>query len=379
MTIEDMSIPHALTPSTFVPRASQVAEFYGFRPAREFGRSVQSFTGVLESCTARLGTKPGNPVLAYWATPSPTHLPTGLSPREVGEFGLQIIGSDESISDVLLVKTVHAILAEWGGKVARIRINALGDRESRARFERELGWHLRKRTGQLCTDCQTRVAGNLLLAIYQCVGDSCRASLLEGPRAVNFLSERSRTHFRAVLEHLEALSLPYELDDLLMSNEVEARITFTVDLEDSGGILLAARGGRYDDHIRTLTSRKDATGTSASILFSRRGTDRTAFTIPVRGVLPQLYFIQLGSRAKLRGLLVLDALRQAHVPVGQLFNAKGLGPQMQSARELNVPYLIIMGEREALDGTVIVRKVSNNAQTTVALPGLPRYLKALHV
>jgi histidyl-tRNA synthetase len=360
----------------FVSRASKVAEFYGFRPAREYGRGAQSFGAVLETCSGRVGPKPDT-VLAYWATPSPTHLPVGLVPRQTGEFGLQIMGSDESLCDVLLIKTLCAIITEWGNRPVRVRINALGDRDSRARFERELGWHLRKRAGQLCAQCQIQGASSPL-ATYKCVGESCRASLADGPRAVNFLSERSRAHFRAVLEHLEVLGLPYELDDSLMSDEREARITFAIETEGPSAIE-TARGGRYDDYIRTLTGRKDAVGASASLFFSRRGTDRSAFTIPSRGAPPRLYFIQLGARAKLRGLLVLDALRQAQVPVGQLFDAKGLGPQMQSARALGVPYLIIMGEREALDGTVIVRRMANSAQTTVALPGLPRYLKTLRV
>ncbi len=69
--------------------------------------------------------------------------------------------------------------------------------------------------------------------------------------------------------------------------------------------------------------------------------------------------------------------RRARVPVLQSFNTAQLAPQLTTARAAGVSYLIIMGTREVLDGTVLVRAMHNNSQEVVLLSTLPRYLKSL--
>ena len=94
------------SPATFIRRAGDVATFYGFRPIKEVERSVpnvaklrvpHSFASSAALCTTRMQACSGEPVLAFYATPSPTHLPPGYAPRDTAEFGLQVIGSPESI------------------------------------------------------------------------------------------------------------------------------------------------------------------------------------------------------------------------------------------------------------------------------------------
>jgi histidyl-tRNA synthetase len=70
-------------------------------------------------------------------------------------------------------------------------------------------------------------------------------------------------------------------------------------------------------------------------------------------------------------------LRRAHIPVLQSFDSTKLSPQLTAARQAGVSHLLIMGAREALDGTVLVRTMDDSSQTTVELRELPRYLKTL--
>ena len=49
--------------------------------------------------------------------------------------------------------------------------------------------------------------------------------------------------------------------------------------------------------------------------------------------------------------------------------------QMAAARTLAVPYIIIMGHKEAMEGTVLVREVATNSQDAIPLPELSNYLK----
>jgi histidyl-tRNA synthetase len=379
-----MSSPQRLSPAGFLKLSQEVASFYGFRPLRDIERALPPGVhkrGVHNFTTASMAlshsaTVPGEPTMAYYASASPTHVPAHLNAREVGEFGLQVAGTQESVGEVLLLKTVTTILSEWGGTITRVRINALGDRDSRVRFARELTSHLRRHAQHLPDELQKTIVQEPT-ALYACTTDECRRAMETGPRAMNFLSEKSRAHFREVLEHLEHLGLPYELDDLLMGDEREPRVAFAIDLEDDATVA-GSMGGRFDDHVRRLSGRKDGSAVHASLYFRKKGLTSSSFELKAPHARPRIYFVQLGLRAKLKSLAVSDILREAQIPVLQSFDSSKLSPQLQAAHAAGVSHLIIMGQREALDGTVIVRAADNSAQTTLQLTQLPRYLRTLH-
>ncbi len=375
-----------LSPANFIKHAADVSSFYGFRPIREVERQVvrvdrtrgsHSFTTVSTLCAQCVVQKPTDPVLAFYATGFPTHLPGTLAARKTGEFGLHVAGLPESLGEVLLLKTLFAIINEWGGAVARVRVNALGDHDSKLRFERELAVYLRKNALHLEDSCRDHVANPL--GTYTCASETCRQILSEGPRAMNFLSERSRGHFREVLEHIERLGLPYELDDLLVGDERAPCTVFALDLAQQDGTIASVVGGRFDDYTRKQSGKKEGAAVHASIFFQKAGAGRSSFIVASPTRTPKVYFVQLGNRAKLQGLAVVDMLRHAQVPVSQSFDAKSLAPQLQDARERGVSTLLIMGQREALDGTLIVRSTQNSSQQIIQVAALPRFLKHLKV
>lgn len=372
-----------LSPAGFLKLSQDVASFYGFKPLKEVERLVptsvhkrSSHNFTYASTALAHSAAPGEPQMAYYASANPLHMPAGLSPREVGEFGLQVSGARESVGEVLILKTVATILSEWGGTVTRVRINAMGDKDSRARFARELSAYLKRQAHNLPPEWRERAAEDPM-AFYICRDEACLAVAEQAPRAMNFLSEKSRTHFREMLEHLEHLGLPYELDDSLVGDEREPRITFAIDIEEDATVA-GSFGGRYDDHVRRISGRKDATAVHASLYFKKKGLAASSFQLKGPDGRAHIYFVQLGLRAKLKSLEVSDILREARIPVLQSYDSSKLSPQLQAATKAGVSHLIIMGQREALDGTVIVRAADNSAQTTLGLSQLPKYLRTLH-
>ena len=370
------------SPASFLKHAADVATFYGFRPLREVERRVpnlerraHSFAIASAACVQCHALHQNEPVLAYWASPSPMYLQGGKA-RDTGEFGLNIVGVPESIAEVVLLKTVATVITEWGAQIARVRLNALGDKDSKIRFEREVSVYLRKHAGSLHDECREMLARDPM-APYRCASETCKAIVEGGPRAMNFLSEKSRLHFKEVLELSERLALPYEFDDLLMGDEREPRMLFAFDLKDDDATVLGSTGGRFDDHFRTYLPRRDVAGVSASIYFRKKGMLAENFKLASPTQIPAVYFIQIGLRAKIEGLSVVDVLRRAQIPVLQSFDSAKFSPQFASARAAGVSHLLIMGQREALDGTILVRTMDNSRQTIVGLTDLPRYLKTL--
>ena len=137
-------------------------------------------------------------------------------------------------------------------------------------------------------------------------------------------------------------------------------------------------GGRYDYLAKQLGGKKDVPAVGLSISADR------VLLMPWYKKLsprilkkPKIYFIQLGSEAKLKSLNIIEILRKAHVPIAQSLSKDSLGSQLAIAERLAIPYALIFGVKEALDNSVIVRDMSNRSQDTVKLSKLLEYLKEL--
>jgi histidyl-tRNA synthetase len=389
-----MSTGSRSSPASFLKHASDVATFYGFTPMRlveksfaktpekiahlglEKTRGLYSFASSAALGGTYATLHPQEPLLSFYATPSPSFLPRSFAGEESGEFGLQVIGTGESVGEIVLLKTLSMILSEWGSPVSRIRINAQGDKDSQNRFARELSLHVRKHMGSLSSEC-THTPVQDPLSVFRCVRETCMSVAFDAPHPVHFLSEKSRSHFRMVLEHLEKLGLPYEIDDTLLGDEKMPHLTFALDLEDTDATVFGAYGGRFDEFFRREARRKDMNGVGASIFFRKKGAARSHWGAVPAPKKPKIYFAQLGLRAKLQGLSVVDMFREAKVPVLQTFDSSRLGMQLSQAQAGGVSHLIIMGQREALDGTVIVRTMRNSSQVILPVKEIPRFLKTL--
>ena len=104
---------------------------------------------------------------------------------------------------------------------------------------------------------------------------------------------------------------------------------------------------------------------------ARGATHLKVKTPGVRG----MYFAHLGLEARRRALPTLERLRQSGVSVYHGLWHERIGEQMAAARTLATPYILIMGHKEAVEGTILVREVATNSQDAIPLPELPNYLK----
>ena len=364
----------------FVGSSSEIAHYYGFKSLPEVAPEAKMRALTLSETAAAIVSKLTDnvdPVLTFYAACARPAARSPIADMDSGEFALQIFNARGPMSEIHMLKTLETIVIENGGSIMRLRVNSVGDRDSRQRFARELSNFLRRRASEiepLLTPTQrTKITENPI-AIYDTGNEAIAEILTEGPRPVHFLSEKSRLHFRQVLELLEQVGFPYEIDDCLIGDQHEPRVIFRLELTTDQTIVIGCGGGRYDDYLQQ-TLGKTYSCVHASVMFKTKTA--TVPSAKMRREQPKVYFVQFGDSAKLNGFAVLETLRQAHIPVSQQFDAHHLGPQLISARELGVPYVLIMGAREALDQTIIIRTLATSAQTTVSIRELPKHLRAL--
>lgn len=283
---------------------------------------------------------------------------------------LDILGCAKSIAEALVIKTALTALHEAGEAAVRVRINSVGDRDSLARFWRELHGFYRKRADALHASCRDALKEDDAFSALACEHEACRTLRADAPKPLGFLSDVSRGHFKKVLEYLERLEVPYELQGHLVGHHSICTQTI-FDVWNESGALLAS-GFRYNHLARRLGTRRDIPALGATLII------RTpAAPSRVRPTERHFYFIQLGEQAKVQGLQVIERLRRAELFVLQSLTSDTLGSQIAHAESLGVPYFIIVGQKEAVDGTALVRDRERRFQETVPLEKLAVFLKRL--
>ena len=400
----------------FFEKAQEVAVYYGFKPIDTpilehegiFTSGIGEGTDIVDKEMYTLKTKGGDhlalrpehtaplvrayiehgmqtmpqPVMFYQYGPVFRHdKPQRGRYRQFWQFDLDSLGNDKSIMDALVIKAGMSILEEAGAPNLSIDINSIGDKECRNGYIKELTNYYKKQLNQLPAIDRERLKTNPL-RILDSKEEKTKEINEQAPDSISFLCPSCKKHFKEVLEYLEEMNIPYNINkNLVRGLSYYTRTVFEIieqgTIEDGTPLTLAG-GGRYDYLARQIGSKKDVPAIGISI-----GVDRIVASPWYKKLTPRIlkkpkiYFIQLGSEAKLKSLNIIDTLRKAHIPIAQSLSKDSLGSQLAIAEKLNIPYAIIFGVKEALDNSVIVRDMSNRSQDTVKLSKLLEYLKEI--
>lgn len=286
---------------------------------------------------------------------------------------LQIIGTPKSIAEALLIKTTLCILNEEGFKDIALEINNVGGKDSFPNFIRELTNYYKKHLNEMDTDCR-QLFKNGPHALVTC-GSTLKPEIKQhSPSPLNYLTESNRTNFKEVIEFLDSEEIPYDVNkDILGNPHYSTNTVFTIVDKKTGKIL--ATGSRFNQLAKKSGHKKDLPGIGVTLKISKPKqvpSSRVPKSDKIR-----FFFIQIGFQAKLKSLQVLEMLRQAKIPVHQTITRDKLTNQFAKAKKLKTPYLLIMGQKEALENSVVVRDTQSHSQTAIKIPELIDYLQKL--
>jgi histidyl-tRNA synthetase len=395
-------------------KAQEVAVYYGFKPIETpilehestFTTAIGIGTDVVDKEMYTLKTKGGDqlalrpehtaglmrayiqhgmqsqpqPLLFYHCGPVFRHdNPQKGRYRQFSQFDVDVLGSEKSVVDALVIRTIYTMLEECGGPNLMVTINSIGDKESRVAYLRELTAYYKKHLNDLPPIDRERLKTNPL-RILDSKEEKTREINQGAPDAVSFLSPAGKKHFKEVLEYLDEMNISYQIDKTLvrgLSYYTHTVFEIIETMEDGTNVTIAG-GGRYDYLGRQLGSKKDVPAMGGSL-----GMDRIVERPWCRDLAPRIikkpkvYFIQIGFDAKLKSLGVIEILRKAHVPVVQSLSKDSMSAQLAVAEKSGVPYVIIFGQKEAMEKSVIVRNMETRSQDTVKIADLQTYIKQL--
>ncbi len=292
---------------------------------------------------------------------------------------LEIMGGSKSIAEALLIQTTRAILKEEGYENICVEINSIGDKESINRFTRDLGNYYRKHVNDMHAECRQLLKKDPF-DLLSCQNDKCKKMNESAPSSMDFLSESSRAHFQEVLEYLEALDIPYRINNNLIGNKKYCTETIfsinNLDNEkDKKKQKVLAIGVRYDGLSKKIGAKKEIHGVGISLLIKNNKADLRKDVKKVKR--PFASFVQLGFESKLLSLNIIESLRKEKIPLFLSLARDRLGAQVSAVEKYHIPYALIMGKKEAVERSVIVRNNDTHAQEIVEIENLPKYMKKL--
>ena len=294
--------------------------------------------------------------------------------RQFHQIDFDIISSeDDPIYDTQVILVFFRLLESLKLKGIKVATNSIGCKNCRPPYKKQLQHYYKSFKSELCPDCVRRLDINPL-RLLDCKEEKCREIRNDAPIMIDHLCNHCHNHFKMVLEYLDELVLPYNLDHYLVRGlDYYTETVFEIMCEGVSHAL--GGGGRYDYLIDLLG------GKSSPAVGGALGVERVVELIKSQNInlglraKPKIFLIHIGELAKKKSLALLEGLRKSDIQVTESLGKESLKAQLRAADKFGSPLALIFGQREAFEESVIIRDLKSGIQETVPLKKVEEVIK----
>jgi len=294
--------------------------------------------------------------------------------REHTQFGVEMFGSSSPLMDIELISLAYSFYKMLGIDV-KLRLNTLGDKESRDKYRDALKDYFTPNIGELCDDCKERLEKNPL-RILDCKYDAEHSVLKNAPLNTEYLNDESKKFFEEVKKGVEVLGIDFEVDSRLVRgidyySHTIFEFIYMEKANNHAGVVGA--GGRYDSLIEELG------GPSTPALGFGLGLERIATILEEKeielnedkGVDAYIYAFE-GLRGKQFKLAY--NLRMNGFKVDTYYEPLNIKNAFKEADKASAKYILILGDEELKENKIIVKNNTNQEQELVDIDSIVEYL-----
>lgn len=321
------------------------------------------------------------PVKLYYFGPFFRHeSPQAGRYREFRQFGLEVIGEKDPSVDVEVIALSYNIVSKVGIKKLIVEINSIGCKKCHSRFKKNLVRYLEKRQIGLCQNCRQRIKSNPL-RLLDCKEEKCQLLIQTAPQIIDYLCQECHNHFKNVLEYLEEIRIPYNLNPYLVRGlDYYNRTVFEIIEEGDKKKTTLVGGGRYDGLVK-IFSRRDIPGCGSAIGVERVLNKLKSEEVKTEQEKPQIFLAQIGELAKKKSLKILEDLRKANIKAEGALGKSNLKSQLSIADKLGIKIVLILGQKEVIENRILVRDMKRGQQDLVRIenliPKIKKFIKKL--
>lgn len=291
--------------------------------------------------------------------------------REFTQWGFECFGCDDARSDAEVISLAYNAYRLLGLDDITIKINSLGDKESRENYRNALVDYLKPHISELCEDCQERFQKNPL-RILDCKVDSESDIIKNAPKTLDFLNEESKERFDHLCELLDLMEINYEVDcKIVRGLDYYNHMVFEVVLDDSYAL---GGGGRYNGLVETLG------GPSTPAVGFAMGYDRTLLAMQEKNVhIPiddsiDLYLLSVSDTEKDTAAYLAQELRlNGFVVETDLLN-RSLKSQFKSVDRYKAKFLIVLNDDDLAKNEVVLKDNKTKEEERIKMNDLVDYL-----
>lgn len=289
--------------------------------------------------------------------------------RQFMQFGVEAIGSNDSALDAEVIGLAYSFIKELGLKGVKVRINSLGDNESRQNFKEALTAHFMPHSETLCQDCKNRLDKNPL-RILDCKIDNEHEAVLSAPTPQDHLNTASREYFKSVLSYLDSADITYEIAPKLVRGlDYYTHTVFEIeaDIEGFGAQNVLGGGGRYQSLVKELGG-PDLPGIGFAF-----GMERLLLAMEAESLsfssepTPDIFLVATSHEARLEAIKILFEARNKGLIADMDYTGTNFKSQFKAALKSNSKYIFIIGEDELANLTVAIKNTETQEQEQVPM------------
>ena len=299
--------------------------------------------------------------------------------RELTQFGCEVLGSDDPLVDAEVISIPVILYKMLGLKDIKVRINSLGDKESRDNYRKALYEYFKPHIKELCEDCNERLEKNPL-RILDCKVDKDNKLLKNAPKTIDYLNKESKERFEKVKEYLTELDIDFEVDEKLVRGlDYYNHTVFEVDtlVEGFGSNNTLGAGGRYNGLVEQLD------GPETPCMGFATGIGRVIEALNLEGIeLPiyddiEIFIMYVSDTEKMFATSLSQYLRGNGFRVDTEYTGRNLKGQFKQADRLKAKYLIILNDEDLKNDEVKVKDNTKKTEELVKLDYLIYYFDEL--
>lgn len=293
--------------------------------------------------------------------------------REFTQFGIECFNVSNPKVDAEVISLAYRYLSGLGLTNLVVKLNSLGNKESRKEYNEVIKEYLSKDYDNLCDTCKERLSKNPL-RILDCKYDGEREYIKNAPKTLDYLNEESKSYFEEVKESLESLGIPFIEDSTLVRGlDYYSHTVFEIisDIPELGKANTLCGGGRYDGLVELLG------GPSTPGIGFAMGIERIIILlkelecyVPDREL--DVFVMNLDNTNY--AFQIIDDLRLSEFSVETDYTGKNMKGMWKLVDKLNPKFVLIIGEDERVNDYITVKDNITKEETKVKTSDLVDYL-----
>ena len=286
--------------------------------------------------------------------------------REHHQFGMECFGAREATADAELILLAYHLLQDLGIGNLSVEINSIGCPKCRPVYHERLKSFLSGRMDKLCATCRERFDRNPL-RVLDCKEDQCQKLTADAPSMLDLLCDECREHFGQLKACLDQAGIPYRVNARIVRGlDYYTKTVFELVTRTREGNLTVCGGGRYDNLVEQIG------GQSIPAVGFGMGLERVLMLMDSEGIAipkPAWYevFVTYMGGNRPAAFALVQQLRRAGIRADMDHCGRSLKAQFKYANKTGAPITAVIGDEEAKNGTVTLKRMNDGEEKTVAL------------